>query len=62
MGCAFVDSHNYRDGGGRIFCPMRPSAPKTARVAHIDWGYTLKEIAGNWGIHYEQQDVSIGGR
>lgn len=41
---------------------MRPSAPKTARVAHIDWGYTLKEIAGNWGIHYEQQDVSIGGR
>ena len=23
-----------------------------AREAHIDWGYTLKEIASYWGIHY----------
>lgn len=23
-----------------------------ARKAHVAWGYTLKEIAGFWGIHY----------
>jgi len=23
-----------------------------AREAHVEWGYTLKEIAGFWGVHY----------
>jgi REP element-mobilizing transposase RayT/phage pi2 protein 07 len=23
-----------------------------ARKAHVEWGYTLKEIAGFWGMHY----------
>jgi len=26
--------------------------PSAAREAHIVWGYTLKEIARHWGIHY----------
>jgi len=26
--------------------------PSAAKEAHIVWGYTLKEIAFSWGIHY----------
>jgi hypothetical protein len=29
-----------------------PERPSAAREAHIEWGYTLKEIARHWGIHY----------
>ena len=29
-----------------------PERPNAAKEAHITWGYTLREIAGYWGIHY----------
>lgn len=38
-----------------------PSRTLAARVAHIDWGYTLKEIAGIWGVHYSTVSRMIGG-
>lgn len=29
---------------------------EAARQAHVDWGYTLKEIAQFWGIHYAESN------
>jgi putative transposase len=37
-----------------------PGRALAARSAHIDWGYTLKEISLFWGIHYGTVSRMIG--